>query len=255
MVKTVLVLNFIRAICVSILLLPSLGSAELYYWIDEKGIKHYSNIENDTSADIIQLPESYSIVNNSAKSQRVEPKKKIETSIIREIPKPRVNVVFKYYEVLGVNLNDLRSETIKHSPIKHNGGTFRGSVQRYIKPYYEAKRQGEVWYLDRISVKVDFTITMPKWKDYQKANWNEQKRWDDYYNKLLKHELVHKDIGIEAAEKLCRVLAGLKTTNGKSFLLKLANDQAQVIYRECNRLNKQYDEKTDHGHKEGVILK
>lgn len=235
------------------LLLPSLCYSDLYFWIDEKGVKHYSDTHPD-SAHTTRLSEISPSTKRVEANRTYHPNQEINRTQKRPIPKPIVNIEYKYYDVIGVNINDLRSETIKHSPIKYKGTTFRGSAGWRMKPYYRAKERGGVWYLDNIAVEIDIKITMPKWQDYRKAHRDEQKRWDVYYEKLLKHEHNHRDIDIAAAEELCSALVELRTTAGKDSLLKLAAIRAKAVYRKCKKLNKQYDKETEHGRKEGIKL-
>ena len=246
--------NCIKSIFLIVLLLPSLCCADLYYWVDEKGVRHYSNTQPQKST-INQLPETYSSGQKVERSQKKEPYKKTTIQPRRTSCTPRVNIEYEYYDVKGVNINDLRSETIKHSPLKRNGITFRGMTNWYFKPHYIIKKLNGLWYYDNVSATVDIKFTMPKWADYKKANWGEQKRWDAYYKALLDHEKCHKDIAVAAAMKLCRVLVELKSPIGKEELRKIGNFKYWEIYRECKKLNQQFDDKTGHGHKTGVILR
>ena len=246
--------EFLLLLYFIILSLYSLCFADLYYWIDEKGVKHYSNTQPEKNATI-QLPEIYSNEKGFEHSQKKEHKQTFGSQLQKTADGPRVNIKYEYYEVIGVNINDLRSETIKHSPIKQNGITFRGRAQWHIMPYYKIKKLKDLWYYDNVSATVDITFTMPRWTDYRKANRDEQKRWDIYYKALMDHENGHKNIAIDAAKKLCNTLVQLESHKGKAELKSIGTIRANEIYRECKILNKQFDDETEHGVKTGAIMK
>lgn len=144
---------------------------------------------------------------------------------------------------------------MKHSPIKQNGITFRGNTQWYINPYNKIRQLNNLYYYDNISATVDITFTMPRWVDYRRANWDEQRRWDVFYKALLDHEDGHKDIAVATAKKLCQTLAELESDIGKAALMKKGYSRAKEIYKECKILNQQFDIETEHGRKTGAILR
>lgn len=241
----------IKILVLIFLLYPSICLSDLYFWVDNNGVKHYSNIQSGQNPTITKELKAFSdgnkIDRDFSQIKKEKSDKKADILLDRKHPIPRVTLEYKYYEVMGVNMNDLRTETIKNSPIKQNGTTFRGRTEWYMKPYYRARKKDNMWYLDDIVVKIDVTILMPKWVDYPKANRDEQIRWDNFYKKLLEHESTHKDIDIAAARKLCRTLAELKTTEGKRSLLQLANKKDHEIYKECKIKNEKFDKETNHG--------
>ena len=253
--KTILLtVKLLPILYLVILSLHPLCFADLYFWIDAKGVKHYSNSQPEKNK-ITQLPEIFSNDKESKPLQKVELKQTVASKLQKTVYGPKVNIKCVYYDVIGVNINDLRSETIKQSPIRIDGITFRGRTQWHINPYYEIKQQNDLWYYDNVSATVDIIFTMPKWVDYRKAHRDEQKRWDVFYKALMDHENIHRDIAIGSAKKLCNTLIELESHSGKTELKNIWTIRAKKIYRECRILNKQFDDDTEHGVKTGAIMR
>ena len=127
-------------LCILTLFFSSLCYTDLYFWIDEGGIKHYSNTQPADNAKIAEFPETPSneiIIDDTHKHKSTQISK---VQHERKVPTPTVSIEYKYYEVKGVNINDLNSETVKYSPIKQNGTTYIGNAMWHIKPYYKAKQ-------------------------------------------------------------------------------------------------------------------
>ena len=163
----------------SLLLLPAWGYASLYSWIDEKGVKHFSNdppanqsVGFRTTDEFITHEKKHDP--NGTESPGL-PKDSDGRHIATAISKrtgsgPIVNIDFKYYDFVSVNINDIIGSMWKKSPVKYDGTSYCASTNPRIKYYlYTAQKDG-TWYIDRVFTTVDVTFTMPRWDDYQIAD-------------------------------------------------------------------------------------
>lgn len=254
----------IRVLFILILMIPTYGYGELYYWVDDNGVKHFSNYQpKDNSVIIKETKESVRDeieLIHQENQELTDPKKESDdkqVSVKKQYRKgsgPKVNITFKYYEFVSVNTNDIRDEMTKKTPIRYNGQKFVGSAEDQIKYFFYAKQEDGYWYFDRVTTTVDVTFTMPKWTDYRKANRDQQGRWDEYYNSLLAHENGHKDIAIEAAKTIENELLKLKNFPKKDLLESKAKLIAKAILERYRERQRQFDQETGHGVKTGVIL-
>jgi predicted secreted Zn-dependent protease len=237
--------------------------ASLYSWTDAKGIQHFSNdpptnrsaefrttdeyIPNEKEHDTKEI-ESPDLPRDSGGRQKAMAISK------RTGSGPNININFKYYDFVSVNINDIIGVMWKKSPIKHHGTSYCASTDPHIKYYFYTAEEDGNWYIDRVHTTVDVTFTMPRWADYQKASWDQQQKWDKFYASLMEHENGHKDIAIEAAKEIENKLLNSYSPSEK-ILRKVANSMAWMIIKKSWVLQKQYDENTKHGVKTGAVLR
>lgn len=100
-----------------------------------------------------------------------------------------------------------------------------------------------------IKISASPAIDMPKWSDYGKQDAAAKKVWDEMWKALKKHEETHHEVTKTEAEKF------KKTLEGGSDLTAAEMKKAWGDFdKELGKAQKAYDDKTDHGAKEGVNL-
>jgi len=126
-----------KAFLIILLLLPVISYGDLYYWIDENGVKHYSNYQPENNAIEIKKTEEYvqdenedpTSEENSESPRSGDNRRKTSTKQIKTGYGPKVNIKFIFYDFDAVNRNDLRDEMKK----KHRfGTTVKNSAEAHI---------------------------------------------------------------------------------------------------------------------------
>ena len=270
--KSVCRVTVIWLFIVSFLLLTAGGHADLFFWTDENGVKHFSNdLPADGSGEVIKIEEyargldQEDLQENQKAddSQEIKPPGQQKEPIVlqkavlrqkRTGKGPRVNINFKYYDFVSVNINDIIGIMWKKSPIRNEGISYCANANSRVKYNYYTNEEEGIWYIDRVYTTVDVTFTMPKWADYRKANRDQQQKWDAFYDKLMDHENGHKDIAIEAAKEIENELLKLNSTDGH-VLKNDARSKARKIIKNSWDRQKIFDDQTGHGVKTGVVLR
>ncbi|WP_234172242.1 DUF922 domain-containing protein [Ruegeria pomeroyi] len=136
--------------------------------------------------------------------------------------KPKVTVVNKTYAVSAVTAQDLIREMDARGP---NG--FWADTDWYVK------------WTGSCDLSVSITYTMPKHKNEAKLDPELRKSWKSFVTALKKHEELHGAHGVQAAQEIEQT----KCADGDAVIRKWSN-QDKVL-----------DKRTDHGKKDGVVLK
>lgn len=136
--------------------------------------------------------------------------------------KPKVTVVNKTYTVNATSAQDLIREMDARGP---NG--FWAYTDWYVK------------WTGSCDLSVSITYTMPKHKNEAKLDPELRKNWQSFVTALRKHEELHGAHGVQAAQEIEKT----KCANGDAVIKKWAK-QDKVL-----------DKRTDHGKKDGVVLK
>lgn len=156
----------------------------------------------------------------------------IEMKITASIPKPTV----KHYNVKGKDLDALFEAL--------NAREYWG---RFIAN--EAVNWGSKDPVETVKFSAKPVIYMPKWTDYNKADKEAQDSFDSMYKKLLKHEKNHWAILLERIAIFSNELEQLETLSASD-----AKKRWKTFKSDHQKAQKKYDDKTDHGVKEGVAL-
>jgi len=158
--------------------------------------------------------------------------KEIIMKITASLPKPTV----KPFNVKGKDLDELFAALEKH-----------GFWGRFLAN--EAVNWGSKDPVETVKFSAKPVIHMPKWTDYSKADKPSKDSFDKMYKVLLKHENNHYAIMLEQFAIFSNELNNLDTLSAKDAKKKWK--EFLVTY---NNAQKKYDDKTDHGIKEGVEL-
>jgi predicted secreted Zn-dependent protease len=136
--------------------------------------------------------------------------------------KPKIKVVNKTYSVNATTAQDLIQQMDARGP-----KGFWAYTDWYVK------------WTGGCDLSVSITYTMPKHKNEAKLDPELRKSWQSFVTALRKHEELHGAHGIQAAQEIEKS----KCADGDSVIRKWS-EQDKVL-----------DQRTDHGKKDGVVLK
>lgn len=166
-----------------------------------------------------------------------------------------VSINKENYEVEGLNAMGIYNQVRRRSEIKYDGITFAGQANSYIEPSYKWDKKDGKYYVTSVYIKVNATITMPTWVNYRQVSREWQQEWDRFYKALYNHEQNHINIAVKAAKSIESALMqprGFESYNLlKAHVDRICNDG----YKLLNLNQKEYDNRTNHGHSEGAYIK
>ena len=160
---------------------------------------------------------------------------------------PTIKIKYNYYTISPKSKSDIKNQILKNSPTHYAGFT-----KWRINYHYKWKRSGNQCKITKTDVKLTITHTMPKILNPNQADKDVRHTFEQYYDALLSHEKNHKKISRDAAFALEEMLLSYK---GDCSLMKSTiKKRAKEIFDTCKTRNKKYDETTQHGKTEGVLL-
>ncbi len=156
-------------------------------------------------------------------------------------------VDYRFYYVHGENYDELLKDINKKGPNNYHAYT-KWHVRWRFK--YRVTREG--CFLKNIVVDKSVTVDFPRWKVPRNVNRALYDEWTRYTRALMKHELEHVDYAKKTQLQIETMLHDLPVIKKCDALGKLANRKANQILEKNIKLEKKFDEETDHGRTEGA---
>jgi predicted secreted Zn-dependent protease len=155
------------------------------------------------------------------------------------------------YAISGSTPSDLRLEMNSKGPRGNAGGqVFDGYTRWSVIWRYRYNNFGNTCAITSVATSVTVTITLPKWDDEITADNNTRSKWSRYLAALELHERGHRQMGIDAAKEIDRVISGM---SGRCDALEArANEAGKAILNKYRQLDLDYDRDTDHGAMQGA---
>jgi predicted secreted Zn-dependent protease len=100
-----------------------------------------------------------------------------------------------------------------------------------------------------VTIVLNPIIQLPEWSGYGSATKEQKASWDDMVKALEAHERRHHAIQVDSADDLTDQIKKAKTLDATS-LNKIISDQQDA----CQKKQDDYDTRSGHGAKEGVVL-
>jgi predicted secreted Zn-dependent protease len=100
-----------------------------------------------------------------------------------------------------------------------------------------------------VTIVLNPIIQLPEWSGYSSATKEQKASWDDMVKALEAHERRHHAIQVDSADDLTDQIKKAKTLDATS-LNKIISDQQDA----CQKKQDDYDTRSGHGAKEGVVL-
>ena len=163
----------------------------------------------------------------------------------------------QHYDIHGRSPNELRKAMDAQGPMNPAGGKrFDARTDWTLQWTYKwdskLAKQARIYRLSEWTVDVKSTIIFPRWVELDEANPLEQRRWQVYSARLKLHENGHAKLAERAGDAVNRAFANIKVHPSSEKLKEAVRLKAQEILKLHRAMEVEYDQKTDHGRKQGV---
>ncbi|MBX7139188.1 MAG: DUF922 domain-containing Zn-dependent protease [Oligoflexia bacterium] len=156
----------------------------------------------------------------------------------------------QYYRISGSTREEIRRALQTHGPVDQFGIHRHAAVDWKIAWSWPKAEDGRPR-IDQISCRQDITIILPQWESEPTAPPELITAWNQYYNRLARHEaqhVLHVVDNYPAVEREIR--AALEINPALTFAE--ANKTGHAVLNRIRDLDLAYDEVTQHGRLEGI---
>jgi predicted secreted Zn-dependent protease len=158
-----------------------------------------------------------------------------------------------YYIVRGASLREIQHSVRQARPWKERHPA-EGFTQWEVNWQYEVTGNLDGCRCTSLTTKTTVTITLPRWIPATNPPPALKAAWERYLTALARHEAGHAQFAVTAAAELHRRINALGLDPNCENLKKRISSLGRQILADQRKLEKEYDERTAHGAKEGVSL-
>ena len=174
-------------------------------------------------------------------------------------PNPEVTVaesVIRHYDIAGSTVRELNLGVRSAGPVSPTSGQrVWGMCTWKITWSYAAAGGAGKCGLQKLSMKVEAVIDLPRWTNRGSGPPALQAEWDRFIVALRQHEDGHKDNGVRAANDLAGRLRALPPEKDCAALDAKIRAVGERVIAEHRLADQAYDRSTGHGATQGAVLK
>jgi predicted secreted Zn-dependent protease len=167
---------------------------------------------------------------------------------------PLVRMHTSYYYVNGPSASVLAAQIDRNGPPGADGKRYAGKTKWDVQWKFRHEQHGATCSMKEVAVAIGVAQTLPKWRNEAKGAAALKTRWQQFVDALKRHEDGHKDHGLAAGKEIQAALLSAKPVSNCEDLAAAANSVAEAIVTKYQKLDQDYDRKTDHGRSQGATL-
>lgn len=167
---------------------------------------------------------------------------------------PTITTTFQFYDIYPQQIKDIGPELDHHTPIRVEGRKFRGYTRWHVRWQFSWQEQPGRCDITGVQTFLTVHYTLPRIPAQHRLPPATRAAFDRYYHALFRHEQNHKNSGLYAARDIEKAIAGLTVFNTCSALETTANQIGYRLIERYAQRDRDYDQATDHGRLEGVVL-
>ena len=167
---------------------------------------------------------------------------------------PLVRMHTSYYYVNGPSASVLAAQIDQNGPTGADGKRYAGKTKWDVQWKFKHEQHGANCIMKEVAVAIGIAQTLPKWRNEAKGAAALKTRWQQFMDALRRHEDGHKDHGLAAGKEIEAELLAAKSASNCEALAAAANSAAEAIVTRYQKLDQDYDRKTDHGRSQGATL-
>jgi Predicted secreted Zn-dependent protease len=160
----------------------------------------------------------------------------------------------KYYDVRGSSIDELRRDVFSRGPYdERNGQRYAGWAEWRIQWSFDRRVVPQGCAVSRAATETHVQYTLPRWVDADKAPAELRKRWREFVEALMQHELGHGQLARELADRIEFAIESLPPEPTCEELDRRVNELATRMILEDDT-QEAYDRETLHGQTQGAAF-
>jgi predicted secreted Zn-dependent protease len=159
-----------------------------------------------------------------------------------------------YYMVQGDTASDIWADVLAKSPVRQNGKQYTAHTKWNVSWQFWWRDSGNSCNISRVTTRLEVTFTLPRLNKTSSIPDSVVAEWDAYYAALFDHELGHRDLGRRAAAEIENQITNMGTRGSCEQLESDANAIGKSVIARYSRIEKDYDQKTNHGLNTGAVF-
>ena len=167
---------------------------------------------------------------------------------------PLIRMHTSYYYVDGTSASVLAAQIDQNGPPDAGGKRYAGKTKWDVQWKFKHEQQGVTCAIKGVAVAVGIAQTLPRWRGEAKGAPALKTRWRQFVDALTRHEDGHKQHGLAAGKEIETALLAAKPASNCEDLTVAANSAAEAIVKRYQKLDEDYDRKTEHGRSQGATL-
>jgi predicted secreted Zn-dependent protease len=166
----------------------------------------------------------------------------------------RIVELTDYYDIGGRSVTALWNDIRARGP--RTGETpWAGHARWDVRWTYDWRRSSSGCSLERAATSLTITYTLPRWPGRNEADETLRDKWDRFALNLKVHEEGHGANGRRAAERIQAALVALPPQTDCDVLAQKVEQTARLLIDEEAANDRAYDSSTQHGLRQGVVLR
>ena len=166
---------------------------------------------------------------------------------------PTIKETVSYYSVDGATAAEIRADINRRGPLSKVDGTRYAGLTNWRVSWNFSFRNGDRGCaITATTVSVDIEIQMPSLVKSASHSPELVRAFAEYSKNLLLHERGHAENGIDTGRRIETGIRALAPKTGCDQLKEAANTLGHSLIKEGNRLDIEYDARTQHGRTQGA---
>ena len=169
------------------------------------------------------------------------------------LAEPVVSEKVEYYDVTGNTPQEIRQDLNRIGPMGDAGRTrYDATTHWYVRWRYNYARTAQGCSISSVSLTVEVAIKMPRLAPSPNRLATVTSAFEDFSKNLMTHEKGHAQNGIDIARRIEEGIRQLPPESSCERLGEIANALGNSLIKEANRLDIEYDARTQHGRTQGA---
>ncbi len=165
---------------------------------------------------------------------------------------PLVTETVEYFDVSGFTPLEIRAELRRLGPTGADGRRYDGFTKWLVNWKFNYKNVSQGCAIAGVTTTVKATIFFPRLKTDTATPVPVKQAFAGFLEKLMLHEKGHVQNAIDIAKRIEDGIRALPAQSDCATLGRSANTLGDSLIKEANRMDLEYDARTNHGATQGV---
>jgi len=162
-------------------------------------------------------------------------------------------IEYRYYEISPRTPYEIKSELMRHSPIRARNGSYNGRTDWFIDWKFRSAFASKGCQLTDSQTTVRVVYILPTLSD-SVSDPQTIAIFNKFSDALTLHEKNHGEHGLKAAREIDRLFSEIPPQENCRMLAKIVDGIGHATVQKYTQMDREYDRRTNNGATEGAVI-